>query len=162
MPTIICVRHSGTGTLSGDHCGFYLLMGYNLVLRARATFLMYPCGSSLFKCVCNLVGMIFLGLIISFSHGSIFLRQYKSPSLVVRERHVSLFTLGVDVSFLLYFLFLVFLCRMWGVGIRFGVYAMWRVRHMLSVSSCSCSVFSWCFGSVLVIVRFHHVRFLWG
>ncbi len=96
-------------------------MGHNLVLRARAAFLMYPCGSSLFKCVCNLVGMIFHGLIISFSRGSIFLRQYEPPSLVVRERHVSLFTLGVDVSFFLNFSFLVFLCRMWGVGIRFGV-----------------------------------------
>ncbi len=87
-------------------------MGYNLVLRARAAFLMYPCGSSLFKCVCNLVGMIFLGLIISFSCGSIFLRQYERSSLVVRERRVSLFMFGVDVSFFLYFSFLVFLCCM--------------------------------------------------
>jgi hypothetical protein len=96
-------------------------MGYNLVLRARAAFLMYPCSSSSFKCVCNLVGMIFLGLIISLSCGSIFLYQYERPSLVVRERHMSLFTLGVDVSFFFVFSFLVFLCYMWGVGIRFGV-----------------------------------------
>jgi hypothetical protein len=96
-------------------------MGYNLVLRARAAFLMYPCGSSWFKCICNLVGMIFLGLIISFSCGSIFLRQNEHPLLVVRERRVSLFTLGFNVSFFFVFSFLVFLCPMWGVGIRFGV-----------------------------------------
>jgi hypothetical protein len=59
-PTIIFVCHSGTCTFSGDHCGFSLLKGYNLVLRARATFLMYPCGSGMFACVCNLVGLIFL------------------------------------------------------------------------------------------------------
>jgi LSD1 subclass zinc finger protein len=69
-------------------------MRYNLVLWAWAAFLMYPCGSSSFKCVCNLVGMIFLGLIIFLSRGSIFLRQYEDPLLVVRERHVSLLRLG--------------------------------------------------------------------
>jgi hypothetical protein len=113
VPTIICVHHSGTGTFSGDHCRFFLLMRYNLVLWARAAFLMYPCGSSLLKCVCNLVGMIFLGLIISFSHGSIFLHQYEHPLLVVRERRVSLFTFGVDVSFFFVFfsLFLFVACE---------------------------------------------------
>ncbi len=50
---------SGTCTFSEDHCKFFLLNGYNLVLRARAAFLMYPCGSGMFKCVCNLVGLIF-------------------------------------------------------------------------------------------------------
>jgi hypothetical protein len=73
-------------------------MGYNLVLRDRAAFLMYPCGSSLFKCVCNLVGMIFLGLIIPFSNGSILLHQYEHSLLVVMERRLSLFTLGANVS----------------------------------------------------------------
>jgi hypothetical protein len=82
---------------------------------------MYPCGSSLFKCVCNLVGTIFLGLIISLSRGSIFLCQYEHPLLVVRERRGSLFTFGVNVSFFFVFSFLVFLCCMWGTGIRFGV-----------------------------------------
>ena len=37
-----------------------------------------------------------------------FLRQYEHPSLVVRERRVSLLTLGVDVSFFLYYLSLFF------------------------------------------------------
>jgi hypothetical protein len=71
-PTIICVSHSGTGTFSGDHCGFFLPMGYNLVLRTRAAFLMYPHDSSLFKCAGIFGENAFLGLIISISHRSIF------------------------------------------------------------------------------------------
>ena len=37
-----------------------------MVVRTRAAFLMYPCGSGLFKSVCVLVEMILLGLIMSF------------------------------------------------------------------------------------------------
>ncbi len=66
VPTIICVCPSGTGIFSGDHGGVFLLVGYNLVVWARAAFLMYPCGSGLFGvCVC-FGGNDFLGLIISF------------------------------------------------------------------------------------------------
>jgi hypothetical protein len=61
VPTIICVCHSGTSIFSGDHGGFFLLVGYNLVVRARSVFLMYPCGLGLFRFVCILVGVIFLG-----------------------------------------------------------------------------------------------------
>ena len=45
--------------------GFFLLVGYNLVVRVRAVFLMNLCGSGLFRFVCALVGMIFC-LVISF------------------------------------------------------------------------------------------------
>ena len=41
-------------------------MGYNLVVRAWAAFLMYPCGSGLFRVVCVFCGDYFLSLIISF------------------------------------------------------------------------------------------------
>jgi hypothetical protein len=43
------------------------------------------------------------------SSGSIFLHHYERPSLVVRERRMSLFTLGANVPFLFVFSFLVFL-----------------------------------------------------
>ncbi len=75
--------------------------------------------------------MTFLGLIIFFSRGSIFLRQYERPLLVVRERLVSLFTLGVDVSFFLYFSFLVFHYHMWGVGVRCGISDVARAARAL-------------------------------
>jgi hypothetical protein len=124
---------------AGIIAGFFLLMEYNLVLQAQAAFLMYLCGSSLFKWACNLVGMIFLGLIISFSCGSIFLRQYERPSLVVRERCVSLFTLGVDVSFFFVFSFFVFLCCMLG-----GWYQIWSMSNVVRVA-CALRVISFLF-----------------
>ena len=66
VPTIICVCHSGTGVFSGDHGVFSLLVGYNLAVRAQAAFLMYPCGSGLFRVVCVFGGNDFLGLIFPF------------------------------------------------------------------------------------------------
>ncbi len=52
VPTIICDCHSGTGVFSGDHGGFFLLVGYNLVVRALVAFFTYPCDSGLFGVVC--------------------------------------------------------------------------------------------------------------
>jgi hypothetical protein len=134
-------------------------MGYNLVLRARAAFLMYSCGSSSFKCVCNLVGMIFLGLIISFSCGSIFLRQYEHPLLVVRERCVSLFTLGVDVSFFFVFSFLNFYVP---CG---GLVSDLEYKQCGMCSPCHLVLVLFRHGVLLVfflLLGFHHVCFLWG
>ena len=50
VPTFIFIYHSG----------FFLLVGYNLVVQARDIFFMHLCGSISFKSVCALVGMIFL------------------------------------------------------------------------------------------------------
>jgi hypothetical protein len=102
-------------------------------------------------------GNNFLGLIISFSCRSIFLHQYMSPSLVVREGRVSLLLLGLMFLSFLFFLPCFSLLHV-GVGIGFGVYAMW---HALFVFSHSVLFLQ---GGLLVFfftVDFHHVPFLW-
>ncbi len=54
----------------------------------------------MFKCVCNLVGLIFLVRLFPFLVDLFFCAYMIVLHLVVRERRVFLFTFGVDVSFL--------------------------------------------------------------